>query len=353
MNTKKYIELRHQLHQNAEMSGCEIKTIKILTEFLSENSDCEIVPQGKWFYAVKRGGERKIAFRADMDALPIPETPDCKYGSLNPAVSHRCGHDGHSAALAAFACECRSENTVYFIFQHAEETGDGAKECAILLKEEGIDEVYAFHNLPGFEKNKVFCRKGTFACASMGLELIFVGSPSHAAYPENGVNPAYAIAEILLSLEGLKSDFTKMTLITVVGVEIGGENYGTSAGMGKFYLTIRGELENELLTLKERIINLCEKKAVNMEFAYTIHDPFPETKNHDICVEKIINLCDNYKYLENPMRWSEDFGYFLKETPGAIFGIGAGDCAPLHTEEYDFPDELIETAIDAFQKLAR
>lgn len=349
MNMEKYIDLRHKLHQNAELSGGETETMKILTEFLRDNSDCEIVPRGKWFYAVKRGGERKIAFRADMDALPIPESPSCPYGSLNPLVSHRCGHDGHSAALAAFACECRSENTVYFIFQHAEETGEGARECAKLLKEEGIDEIYAFHNLPGFEKNKIFCRKGTFACASMGLELIFTGKPSHAAYPENGINPSFAIAEILLALEELKNDFTKMTLITVVGVEIGGAAYGTSAGDGRICLTIRGELEDELLTLKNRIIDLCDEKAVNMEFSYLVHDPFPETKNHDKCVDKI----KNYQYLEQPMRWSEDFGYYLKEAPGAIFGIGGGSCAPLHTEGYDFPDELIETAINAFQELAR
>lgn len=353
MDMEKYISLRHKLHQNAELSGRETKTIEILEKFLTENSDCEIVHRGRWFYAVKRGGDRKIAFRADMDALPIPESPNCSYGSIDPAVSHRCGHDGHSAALAAFACECRSENTVYFIFQHAEETGQGAEECAKLLNEEGIGEVYAFHNLPGFEKNKVFCRKGTFACASMGLELIFTGRPSHAAYPENGINPAFAIAGILLALEGLKKGFSKMTLITVVGVEIGDNAYGTSAGKGKICLTIRGELENELLALKERIIAICEEKAENMDFSYKICEPFPETKNHDKCVEKIIKSWNNCEYLEQPMRWSEDFGYYLKETPGAIFGIGAGACPPLHTAEYDFPDELINTAVDVFQKLAR
>ena len=290
MDIEKYIALRHELHQNAELSGCETNTIKILTEFLKEHSNCEIIPCGKWFYAIKRGGEKKVAFRADMDALPIPESNDCTYKSHDPAVSHRCGHDGHSAALAAFACECRSENTVYFIFQHAEETGEGARECAKLLKEEGIGEIYAFHNLPGFEKGKLFCRKGTFACASMGLELRFEGKPSHAAYPENGINPAFVIAEILLSLESLKKDLTKMTLITVVGVEIGGQSYGTSAGNGKICLTIRGELENELSMLKERILSLCKEKAVNIKFSYEVHDPFPETKNHDRCVE-VIEMC--------------------------------------------------------------
>lgn len=353
VNFDKYIALRRELHKNAELSGQERKTVRILSEFLKNNSDCEIYPMDGWFYAIKRGGERKIAFRADMDALPIPESEDCPYGSVNPGVSHRCGHDGHSAALAAFACECRCENTAYFIFQPAEETGEGARKCAGLLREEGIGEIYGFHNLPGFEKNRVLYKYGTFACASMGLELCFKGRNSHAAYPENGVNPAFAIAKILLALDGLRQGFTAMTLITVIGVDIGGDAYGTGAGDGVIRLTVRGELEVELETLKERIIALCREKSVDMEFSYKIHDPFPETRNHDRCVDKIKNLCEDSVELAYPMRWSEDFGYYLKEVTGAFFGIGSGrDCSQLHTGGYDFPDELIETAVATFQKLA-
>ncbi len=354
MNIEKYTALRHELHKNAELSGHEEKTMKILMDFLRENADCEIFPMNGWFYAVKKGGEKRIAFRADMDALPIPENSDCPYASLNPTVSHRCGHDGHSAALAAFACECESSNTVYFIFQHAEETGEGARECAGLLKKEGIGEIYGFHNLPGYDLNKILYRYGTFACASMGLELSFKGRNSHAAYPENGVNPAFAIAEILLALDGLRRDFTAMTLITVVGVEVGGKAYGTAAGDGVIRLTIRGELEDELLALKERILALCRERSVNMEFSYIIHDPFPETRNHDDSVDKLKAACPDSEELPAPMRWSEDFGYYLKEVPGAFFGIGSGkDCPQLHTEDYDFPDKIVETAVLTFQKLAR
>ena len=174
-----------------------------------------------------------------------------------------------------------------------------------------------------------------------------------SGFPYTSHNSIEIFTEGKTKFESLKKDLTKMTLITVVGVEIGGEAYGTSAGEGRICLTIRGELEDELLLLKDRILALCEEKSSNMGFSYKIHDPFPETKNNDSCVEKIKQLCENYQYLARPMRWSEDFGYYLKEAPGAIFGIGGGDCAPLHTENYDFPDDLIETAVNAFQKLAR
>lgn len=353
MDTSKYISLRRTLHQNAEMSEEETKTKEILKNFLSQNSSCEIHDCGCWFYCVKNGGKKKIAFRADMDALPIPESIDCPYGSENKSVSHRCGHDGHSASLAAFACEAESENTLYFIFQHAEETGKGGKECAKLLEKDGIDEVYGFHNLPGMEKGRVYCRKGTFACASMGLELNFIGKKSHAAYPENGINPAYAISQIILALDSLKADFKAMTLITIVEASVGSENYGTSAGEGRLCLTIRGEREEELRVLKERIISLCREKSKNMEFNFKICDPFPETRNDDFCVEKLASVWDDYETLAVPMRWSEDFGWYLKKAKGAFFGIGGGNISALHTEGYDFPDDIIETAVAVFGRLAQ
>ncbi len=353
MDMSKYISLRHRLHENAELSGNEKKTMEILKNFIASNSGCEIHDRDGWFYAVKHGGSKKIAFRADMDALPIPETQNCPYCSKNEGVSHRCGHDGHSAALAAFACECDSENTVYFIFQPAEETGCGGERCAELLKEEGISEVYGFHNLPGLEKGEVYSRKGTFACASMGLELNFKGKKSHAAYPENGVNPAYAVSQVILALEGLKKDFKAMTLITVVGVSVGSDAYGTSAGDGVIRLTIRGEIEDELAELKKRIIELCREKAAGMEFSFDVKDPFPETRNDDGCVDKLFSVWPGGKWLDEPMRWSEDFGWYLKKAKGAFFGIGGGDCAPLHTEKYDFPDEILETAVEVFRRLSK
>ena len=110
----------------------------------------------------------------------------------------------------------------------------------------------------------------------------------------------------------------------------------------------------ELLALKERILALCRERSVNMEFSYIIHDPFPETRNHDDSVDKLKAACPDSEELPAPMRWSEDFGYYLKEVPGAFFGIGSGkDCPQLHTEDYDFPDKIVETAVLTFQKLAR
>ena len=97
-NLEKIIELRHRLHQYPELSMQETKTSLMIREFLTEHTGLQLVDRESWFYAVKQGksGKRKIAFRADIDALPIPEGDSLSYHSRNSGISHRCGHDGHT-----------------------------------------------------------------------------------------------------------------------------------------------------------------------------------------------------------------------------------------------------------------
>lgn len=176
-NIEKIVELRHILHRKAELSLHEAETGQILRDFLRKNTSLEIVERDGWFYGVKRGARGEltsgeltsevecagdkmlsqlssqltsevectegetllqltsevecaeaIAFRADMDALPIEEGIELAYASEHPGVSHKCGHDGHCAALCGLALELEgmeTGRTVYFIFQKAEEIGGG------------------------------------------------------------------------------------------------------------------------------------------------------------------------------------------------------------------------------------
>ena len=109
-NLRKITQLRHELHQHPELSMHEENTAAILQAFLAENTSLSLVEREGWFYAVKSkdsafAGLPPIAFRADMDALPIPETIDLPYASVNEGISHKCGHDGHCAALCGLALE--------------------------------------------------------------------------------------------------------------------------------------------------------------------------------------------------------------------------------------------------------
>ncbi|MDF2879921.1 MAG: amidohydrolase [Clostridiaceae bacterium] len=368
-NLKTCIELRHELHKNAELSGREKKTIEIIDKFLRENTSFKTVKEHGYIYAFKKNGEqfKNVCFRADMDGLPIEETTDITYKSKDSEASHKCGHDGHCAVAAGLALEIEAnpikDKNIFIIFQPSEEIGTGARKVVQdgFLEKNKIDEIYAFHNIPGFENGSIICKNNVFACTSKGVVIKLIGKHSHAAYPEFGINPAYAAADIIKFLRDItKIDiYSSMVLCTIVNVNIGEKAFGTSAGIGEVMFTIRAENEADLGRLENEIVRYTEScsKENKLDYDITFCDEFPETRNNSECVEKVKNGCKNiglsYKEILHPFRWSEDFGYFTKKTKGAMLGIGDGILHPqLHTAEYDFPDNIIEKGVDIFYELA-
>lgn len=342
--------LRQELHQIPEASGQERRTKERLMTFFREHTSLEIHDMGSWFYAARREGENLSGamVRADMDAV----------SGEGGAVYHGCGHDGHCANLAALALKCEGRTfgkNLFFLFQPAEETGEGAKQCLALFEKERVDEVYGLHNLPGFDKGSVLVRAGTFACASKGLSLLFSGQQSHAAYPETGRNPAYAIARLIDELPAMAvSRGDGMVMATIVHVRVGERAFGVSAGEGELALTLRAEKLEALDRLQSRIMEraraLCATDGLTL--AATEQDVFPDTRCRleDVEAFRARALAGGLtvETLKEPMRWSEDFGWYLKEKRGVFFGLGIGqDHAALHTPAYEYDDDLIETAARA------
>ena len=360
----KIITLRHTLHQAAELSGQEYRTKKILMDFLRRETQLEIVDCGAWFYAYYEPehtlSQSPIAFRADFDALPIPETIDLPYASQTPGVSHKCGHDGHSAALAGLALTLEkngADRPVYLIFQHAEEVGGGGEMCAKLLREKQISEVYAFHNWSGFPEGAVLVRPGTVQCASKGLTIRFQGKTAHASQPGDGINPSKAVAELLLAVEKSSENpkYRGLVLTTPIHVEIGEKNFGIAASTAEVSFTLRAEYEKELDVLEAEIQGTAEKLAEeeHLKVFFEEQDVFPETANDPGCAERVIRAAERTGIflhpMEKPFRASEDFGWYQKECPGAMFYIGNGEnYPPIHTTGYDFNDRILEVAVKMF-----
>ena len=367
-NLEKAITLRHELHAHPELSMEEVWTRNHLMDFLRENTkNLEIVDCGRWFYAMYHAENPKgtIGFRADFDALPIEESlPDLPYASTIPGVSHKCGHDGHAASLAGFALEIDQEGcdkNVVFLFQHAEEIGGGAKETVETISQLGIDEFYAYHNHTGPQpKYSVIFRKGIAQCASTGMTIAMTGTVAHASLPEQGVSPAVPLAKLACALPELAAPelYKSMVLCTIVQISVGERAFGVAPGYGELSVTVRAEYEDELQALLKKITELAQKLAqengLTVEISY--EDYFPETRNADQCVDKVRRAAEELGYticlLEEPRRGSEDFGYIAKAVPGCIFRIGDGpDCPNTHTYLYDFPDDIIEIAVEMFKKL--
>ncbi len=342
--------LRQELHQIPEPSGREGKTKEKLITFFKKHTSLEICDMGGWFYAAHREDEHfhGVMVRADMDAV----------SGEGGAVYHGCGHDGHCANLAALALRCegrRLGKNVFFLFQPAEETGEGAKRCLTLFERERVDEVYGLHNLPGFARGSVLVRPGTFACASKGLSLSFLGQQSHAAYPETGRNPAAAIARLIDELPVMTTSHEEgMVMATIVYVRVGERAFGVSAGEGEAAFTLRAERLEALDRLQRRIIERAEAlcAAYGLTLRAAEQDVFPDTccrfEEVEAFKKRALDRGLIVETLKEPMRWSEDFGWYLKKKKGVFFGLGIGRThAALHTPAYEYDDGLIETAAEA------
>lgn len=357
------VELRHALHAHPELSNEEVWTRNTLMAFLKKHTKLDVIDRGDWFYALYRAKapKRRVAFRADIDALPIADACGKPYASTVPGCGHKCGHDGHAAALAGFALEVDekgAENDIYFVFQHAEEIGYGGQYCAELIREDRIDEVFAFHNWPGYPLGTVCVKDGCIHYASRGMIIRMVGTPSHASMPECGRTPAFALADIMQAVQKLNAEpWQGEVLATVIGMQLGEKAFGTQASEGEVYLTIRADSEAELDQLASRLESLAAAGAEAYGLALTVSycDVFPDTVNDPVSTEKVRAAARTlgYPITEVPAeRGSEDFGYFTKYAPGSLFFIGAGEDAPqLHTAPFDFEDALIPMVVAMFDRL--
>lgn len=360
-------QLRHELHQHPELSYQEIWTKQHLMQFLEQHTKLELHDGEKYFYTVwhaaKPTEKAAVAFRADFDALPIEDEIDVPYRSCIPGVGHKCGHDGHAAALCGLGLELEAlqpDRDVYLIFQHAEETGQGAVEAReVLVKNPQIGEIFGFHNQVKEELGKVLVAKEVSNCASKGMSIFMKGSPTHASLPERGRNPVFALTRIVDAIPEFTkpSKYQGLVLCTIVQLNVGEYAFGTAASEGVLRMTIRAENERERDHLQKQIEDLCRQEAEKDELAlrFEYEDAFPETRNSAQSVRKVYEAAERLGYpaAEKPIsRGSEDFGYYTKVVPGALFYIGGGiDTPSFHTSDYDFTDEIMENAVEMFKML--
>lgn len=364
-------KLRHNLHQNPELSGEEVVTANSIIRFLKNFEPDNIVSGigGNGIIAEFRGEQNgpTVAFRCELDALPIQEINDINYQSLNFGKAHLCGHDGHMAMVAGLAYYLQKsrleKGRVLLLFQPAEEDGSGAERMLVdaSFQEFKPDYIFALHNLPGIPMHKVILSKNQFASASRGMVIRLIGKPSHAAEPENGVNPAVGMAKILLMVQDIlkqKQHFKDLVLVTPIHAKLGELAYGTSPGDGILHFTLRSYRNDDMKMLMEKLENEVKIIASNEKLSFEIdyEEVFPATINSPECTQLVKQACVvneiEVDYIEKPFKWSEDFGHFTSNFPGALFGLGSGIGQPaLHNPDFDFPDELIPTGVNVFKSI--
>lgn len=359
------IALRHALHQIPEISGREVETATMIVSFFNDKKGWELIEGigGHGVLAVFKSQHpgKTLLFRAELDALPITEKAEPSWKSQHSGVSHACGHDGHMAILAGLAAHISANppetGTILLLFQPAEENGTGAKLCLehSAFKEHVPDFVFAIHNIPGVPVGQIILKPGTFSASVKSAIVHLHGRTAHASEPELGVNPAFYIADLLnycksheqISLA--RNDFFR---ITPTFINTGAIAHGTAAGEGQINLTFRAWsdtwMDQQMQLFLLQLSTLSKEYKIRTSIKYT--DIFPATLNDPRAIDMIRHSANaNYMSIVNteyPFRWGEDFGVFTGAFPGALFGLGTGtSCPPLHSEAYDFPDEVIEYGI--------
>ena len=364
---------RRELHQYPELSGKEIKTAKKILHALKDMKPSKIIDKmgGHGLAAIFDSQEKgpTLLFRAELDALPIQEKNNLSWASKLPGVSHTCGHDGHMTMLLALGRVISRKpikcGKVVLMFQPSEENGQGARAVVSDARYKQIkpDLAFAIHIEPGRPFGYVSTRPGLINCASLGLKITLNGKTAHAADPSDGISPSLAVAEFIQKIskfnhgDELNNNFR---LTTVTHVQIGEQSFGISPGEASIFVTLRTSNDDSLSQLdkdvRELVSNISTK--FKLAFDFEIFDHFAASINdkeaHDIAVNAMKALNINYGSIGVPMRASEDFGIFGKQSKAAMLCLGPGENYPaLHNPNYDFNDDLIPIGSKIFEQITR
>ncbi len=370
---QKLIELRHTLHAHPEVSGTERDTAALVESYLRPLKPDGLLTGvgGHGLIATFDSGQPgpALLFRSELDALPIVETNQFGHKSETPGVSHKCGHDGHTAILCGLAellaAQRPAHGKVYLLFQPAEETGAGAEA---VLRDPKFAKVkpdlgVALHNFPGVTRHVVIIRNGIFTAAVSSMVVHLLGRTAHASEPENGLSPALAVAELLRACDGLNLNdpsSPEFKLVTPVHVRVGSPAYGVAAGDGEVHLTLRSWDNTRLEMLRSTIAGLVEdicsqhRLQFRLEMLQKFHANYNDPQVADLVRQAAADENRTVVEADSPVKGGEDFGLFTECFPCCMFGLGAGEDTPaLHSPDYDFPDEIIETGVRIFNRIVR
>ena len=314
-----------------------------------------------------RGPGKTIGIRADMDALPILERTGLDYASQTPGRMHACGHDGHTAILlgaAKYLAETRNfDGNAVMIFQPAEEGGAGGRAMveAGIMDRFGVDEVYGLHNMPGQAAGSIATRVGGLMAASDEFNIVVEGQGGHAAWPHNTVDPVMIAAQLITALHTIVSreiDPIRSAVLSVTMMQ-GGEAFNIIPQKVKLTGTVRSLndevrdlMEERLKAVTKGIVETFGGKAeVTYRRGYPVVENTPDETAYAAAIAATVVGEDRVNANVDPKMGGEDFSYMLQARPGAYVFLGNGPSSELHSDTYNFNDEIIPVGVSFFVKL--
>jgi amidohydrolase len=367
---------RQHLHRFPETAFEETQTAEFIAGKLAEfGLDVHRGLGGTGVVATLTAGDsdRKIALRADMDALFIQERNAFAHKSCHDGKMHACGHDGHVAMLLGAACYLAGhrnfDGTVYFIFQPAEEGRAGAKRMIDdgLFEKFPADCVFGLHNFPDIPPGHFAVKSGAMMASFDCFEIIITGQATHAAMPHLGNDAIVAAAQLISSLQTIVSRTVNPADPAVVSItQIHAGNTWNALpesvllrGTFRCFNTATQKAIAEKIT---RIVKAtCEAFDVSSEIKLNPENPgYPVTFNAEAETELALQAAravagaDCVDQQPEPCMGSEDFAFMLQEKPGCYVWIGNGSSENgclLHNPHYDFNDEILPNGTAYWVKL--
>jgi hippurate hydrolase len=311
---------------------------------------------------------RCIAFRAELDALPMQERANVDYASEDPARFHGCGHDGHMVtaltAAAYLAGHPEFDGTVRFVFQPAEELLSGARAMIAdeLFKRFPCDEIYALHNSPDLPAGQVGVPSGAALSSADNIDITIRAQGAHGSMPHTGQDAIAAAAHLITSVQQAATRVfdARHTGVISFGVVQG----GTARNILPETVRIEGTMRTTAAHVRDRLADLLGDvvRATEMLFGVVVEIDVarmvPVTLNDPACAAAAVTSATRVvgpdRVTENArsLMASEDFSELSAIVPGAYFFIGQGGHAP-HHPEFVFEKDNIPVGAAIFADLAR
>jgi amidohydrolase len=370
------VALRRELHTHPEIAFEEKWTSGRIARFLEESgvSFQRGMARGNGIVATIKGrGERIVALRADIDALPIQEQTGLPYASQIPGRMHACGHDGHASILCGVA-RLLQENaaqlpgTVKLLFQPAEEITSGA---ALLVNEgalEGVSAVFGLHGWPELRAGHVGVRNGCLMAGSSNFHIEITGRGSHGANPGASIDPVVVAAHLTTALQAVVSRETNPWDAAVLTV--GRIQAGTTTNIIPETAFLEGTFRTLSAALQAQIRAAIQRMADGVATAFRAtakvrfgESPCPPLLNDPAMTDlarRAIDECfgrEKRVEVEHPSMGTEDFAYYLERAPGTFVFLGfhdgqEGGYPLLHNPRFDFNDAVLPTGMALMAELA-
>jgi hippurate hydrolase len=364
---------RRHLHAHPALTLDEASTAAFVAAKLREIGITEIA-EGVGGHGVvatiRRGGNRSVGLRGDMDALPIEETNQgMPWRSTVPGVMHACGHDGHTTALlgaAKLLLDDRSwSGTVHLVFQPAEEGGGGALNMIAdgLFSRFPMDRIFGWHNWPGLPAGTIAVHDRAVMAAGTRFEITFDGHASHAALPHLSRDPMVAAGHCIVALQSVVARNLDPLAGGVISVTVvqGGEAQNQIPARVVLKGTARWLDDGAGAAIKEGAHRIAQGIAATFGVTADVHwgPGVGVTLNHpaerDMAAEVAASLTTMRRDVP-PAMTGEDFSWFVKQVPGAFVWIGNGPAEAgreLHNPGYDFNDEILPVASGFLAAIAK